>query len=799
VTIIRFKYAKPTAAGANVAAPATITAVPTAPRTVEGAPDTIVIPAPFTIDTTTGGTADINLAPTGAGWCWKITTTVTGVYAATHYVLVPDAAAVDYADLVHVDPDTLEPGATPDAAWWAEIEALKVLGGVPGTPGTNGTNGVDGKDGRDGAQGMPGEKGEQGEPGPKGDTGAPGAKGNTGSSGVNGVEGARGPEGPAASVLVPWSSGGDDTSMLNAFIAANAGKIIVFRTTTYRVTNTISVPTETTLDLNGAFIDATAMPYAVSFRERPVFLAAGTVEASLAITTPVAQWSYNIDNISSTAGFSAGNLVVVYNQEQPVPGLTRGDRDKGELRIVKSVDSPSSLTFATGALQGYGTTGLGIQRVNPVTNVVIKNGKITMGGTGSRHNAIRVEYGRNPLVENMIIDGAAQSGIEYMSVFNGRIRGNTVVNSDDEFVGYGIVLMDGTVNVTVERNYLRNCKHLIAGGGKWPTTHISVINNHGIGLPGYAAFDCHESTYYWRFAGNVLKDVGNGFLIRGQYITVENNEVTNASQQAYKADTWDHVSEQRNIRFINNTANRATLGGIWLDGIDSGDGAKVYTDPGYTTDPDVGYRDVNAPCLKIDCEITGNTLNDAGANPILARHYNGVTINGNNINGGTGNAVLLTGLAVAQSNRATLNGNRIRDNAGDAIKIERADGTSISGGSITAPTSHGIEGTNSSRITINGLTIRTPGLAGVQITGGTVHTVGNCHISGGTSASYDALRFSGCADVTVSGGYYASNRYAVYSSTTDNVVVAGIHAKAATNVARISVDATNKIVANNLI
>jgi len=195
VTVIQFKYAKPTATGANVATPATIAAVPTAPRTVKGAPDTIIIPAPFTIDTTDGGTASLALAPTGPGWCWKITTTIAGIYSATHYVLVPDAATVDYADLVHVDPDTLESTDTPDAAWWAELNSIKALGAIPGKDGTNGRDGVDGapgRDGRDGAQGLPGEKGDRGEKGDKGDKGNTGAAGTNGTNGVDGVDGADG-------------------------------------------------------------------------------------------------------------------------------------------------------------------------------------------------------------------------------------------------------------------------------------------------------------------------------------------------------------------------------------------------------------------------------------------------------------------------------------------------------------------------------------------------------------------------------------------------------------------------------
>lgn len=42
------------------------------------------------------------------------------------YVLVPDVAEVDYVDLVWVDKDTLDPEASPDPAWVAEVASLVV-------------------------------------------------------------------------------------------------------------------------------------------------------------------------------------------------------------------------------------------------------------------------------------------------------------------------------------------------------------------------------------------------------------------------------------------------------------------------------------------------------------------------------------------------------------------------------------------------------------------------------------------------------------------------------------------------
>jgi len=599
-------------------------------------------------------------------------------------------------------------------------------------------------------------------------------------------------------VMAGEPSGGDDTTALNALLTVGAGKTVMLKAgRTYIVTNTLTVPTKTTVDMNGATIDARTMPVATVFRERPVFLSIGTTAASVAISSAIARWSNTASGISSTASFSADDLVVVYNQEQPVPGMTRTDRDKGELRFIKTVDSSTAVTFATGSIHDYSTNGLTIFKVNPVENVTIKNGKIIMGGTGSRHNAIRVEYGRNITVENMNIDGSEQCGIDFSAVINGRIRANTIAHCVDEFVGYGIVLMDGSTSITVENNFLRDCKHLIAGGGRWPATHINVVNNRGIGMPGYAAFECHEPTFYWKFNGNILRDVGNGFLIRGQYITVENNEVTNASQQAYKADTWDHVTEQRGLRFINNSARNAILGGLWAEGLpDAG-----WTDAGYTTDPNGAYKDINAPCLKIDLEVIGNSFTNCGSNPVLVRHFAGAVLDGNTVTGGSSSdQITCLGLdAATASTSLVLGDNKSLNSAASGIKAQYVDGITGTGGRVENAAKHGIELQTCNRTNLSGPSVFTPGQAGIFIVGGSRHSITGAAVSGGTNSGYDAVRVSASADVSISGGMMSSARYAVYTTTTDNVVATGIHMKGAANVARYSIDATNKVVANNLV
>ena len=91
------------------------------PTRARWADKTLVIPdeVRFTMPAE-GESVNVILDDTGDGlsWAWKIT--YPGQRAV--YVLVPDADnPIEAADLVQVDPATLEPDATPEPAWWASV------------------------------------------------------------------------------------------------------------------------------------------------------------------------------------------------------------------------------------------------------------------------------------------------------------------------------------------------------------------------------------------------------------------------------------------------------------------------------------------------------------------------------------------------------------------------------------------------------------------------------------------------------------------------------------------------------
>jgi hypothetical protein len=122
VTQVKISVLAPTSDGNGRRPSGSIEWRPTKRRTVG---DDVVLPAPFTV-----GLADtppvVTVAPTEPGWAWQVVERVQGGSPRARYVQVPDnpVDVVDYADLVAVDPATLEPTEEPEAAWWATVNAL---------------------------------------------------------------------------------------------------------------------------------------------------------------------------------------------------------------------------------------------------------------------------------------------------------------------------------------------------------------------------------------------------------------------------------------------------------------------------------------------------------------------------------------------------------------------------------------------------------------------------------------------------------------------------------------------------
>lgn len=87
-----------------------------------------VLPFAFTVPLDGVTRPTIEVSDTGPGWCWEVEEVspgVTGEYRSTRRYLAVSGDAL-YSDLAEVDPDTLDPAAEPEAAWWASVDGLHV-------------------------------------------------------------------------------------------------------------------------------------------------------------------------------------------------------------------------------------------------------------------------------------------------------------------------------------------------------------------------------------------------------------------------------------------------------------------------------------------------------------------------------------------------------------------------------------------------------------------------------------------------------------------------------------------------
>lgn len=134
MSIIHFFETRETASG-RVGVEGHLRLRPLAARVIAGTPDEEVTRHPFTVDVPSSGLVDFQLSE--GLWEVRFTPKLGGPMFGWGpvYVMVGAAAEYDWPELPRLDPDTLDPAAEPEAAWWAALElaALSLDGGSPST------------------------------------------------------------------------------------------------------------------------------------------------------------------------------------------------------------------------------------------------------------------------------------------------------------------------------------------------------------------------------------------------------------------------------------------------------------------------------------------------------------------------------------------------------------------------------------------------------------------------------------------------------------------------------------------
>lgn len=121
MTLLDIDLTSDTASGVLAAAQGALRFRPTQRRVLD---DITILPIPFQV-ALTAGLAQVELASNDpAAWVWRIDEHVTGCKSRTIYVNIPDAEAVNYSELVPLDPSSLSPEPSPVPAWAGPLAEL---------------------------------------------------------------------------------------------------------------------------------------------------------------------------------------------------------------------------------------------------------------------------------------------------------------------------------------------------------------------------------------------------------------------------------------------------------------------------------------------------------------------------------------------------------------------------------------------------------------------------------------------------------------------------------------------------
>jgi hypothetical protein len=542
----------------------------------------------------------------------------------------------------------------------------------------------------------------------------------------------------------PLPGGGtNDEVALNAWFAANAGKEVALWPLTYRTSDQLNISPLKGLNGNGAVIDGRTTPAATALAQRYGMKAAGSLGTEIPLTTAIPIGQTTIDGIAAGT-FAPGDVVLLANTDVPVTGLTRANRYTGELNTVQRVDG-NLITLETGALFAYSTNGLSIRKVNVIDNLYVRNLTIRMNGVGYAHNAFEVQYGRNIVTENVTGTNAEDVAISYRTVLGGTINNPIARDSTSSASygssGYGVALVDGTRDVTVNNGQFDRNRHHVAGGGVWPAVHNTINSCHGRYSSSYG-FDTHESCFWWTFNHVEAHHASHGFFTRGQSNTFNHCKSFDSAQESFSVHAFDGVGNQDAISFNDCEGHRGRY----------------------------GLSATNVTRLR----AKGFRFFDCGTNPVRVTGFDGLDIDGLEIYGSVGHALRLEGTDAVHSKNAKIANLTINGAELNAVDIRYVDGVQISNASTDSPGNYPYYLQDCTDTILSNVRGKAGGYGGVYLWRGQRHSVIAGNLSGSTNMTYaDGVRAHETNHVKIIGGDYSQARWGVYTTETDNVIVMG--------------------------
>lgn len=243
-----------------------------------------VVPDPFTTMLDDNGKAVMELAPTTGEWAWSVSIVIDGSRQWQEFVKVPDSVAeLTWDSLIRLSPQSFQPGAVPEDAWW-NLAHSNTIGGVVTPDGFLVMQRADGTTTNAGK--VKGDRGEKGDPGDKGDPGKDGEDGAPGADGSN---------------VLPT-----DTAVANALSGNGLARQVLDSVTVSKISGFGINAIEVTKDPNPPAVDGKLWIIVETPRHFTDF---GQYTVGAAPSDWVQQWVAAAFTVESDAGASAGKVL----------------------------------------------------------------------------------------------------------------------------------------------------------------------------------------------------------------------------------------------------------------------------------------------------------------------------------------------------------------------------------------------------------------------------------------------------------------------------------------------------------
>ncbi|NMP59606.1 right-handed parallel beta-helix repeat-containing protein [Enterococcus mundtii] len=304
---------------------------------------------------------------------------------------------------------------------------------------------------------------------------------------------------------------------------------------TFIINQTLFVPSNVTIEGVGdrTILDGRGLAHG-DINQRPFLLrASGNQVGNLKVSTDLGEGQTKLSVTGDIFEARTGRMVQIISNER------QGETEVGLLPFKEEIQKIVNVDLQDGTIEIDGgllfdymhDDNLRAEIYEPVSNVEIKKLKIILGGVGSVHSGININYGLNTKIDQVTIDGAEHIGIQMTRTYLFSIMNSYLLNStsplfDNFNSGYGIAVISSSCYGRIEKNFFDNCRHGVTGGNHAPH-HISVSSNICTNCRVGYALGCHEPCMYWNFNGNTIQGCASGINTRGMHMTISDNFVKN--------------------------------------------------------------------------------------------------------------------------------------------------------------------------------------------------------------------------------------------------------------------------------